>query len=546
MILFAVFILSLFLTIAMVPLVKSMAFKMNIVDIPNSRKVHVHPMPKSGGISMAIGFFVPVLLWVPRDDFVSAVILGSIVIVVFGIIDDIRDIRPREKFLAQIVAALVVIFYGSLKIRFLGNLAPEGFILPDTISIVLTLLVIVGVTNAINLSDGLDGLAGGISMLSFVCIGFLAFRCDNAVIAVMSAAIVGAILGFLRYNTHPATIFMGDAGSQLLGFLSVTFALALTQSNTPYSPVLPLLLIGLPIVDTLTVMLTRMARGISPFKADKQHFHHRLMRLGLHHSEAVSVIYIFQAIFISSALTFRFHSDWVSLVFFLAFSALIIIGFTLAAEKGWRIKRGYFLETVVNDRLRQLKEQKIFIKISFRVIKWGLPLLLFFQCLIPRDIPVYVSIGACCLIGVMIADGFLKKTFRSVILRTSLYLIIPFLIFYGETDTAVWMSTGFRLANNTAFIVLILFVILTMNLTRRKKGIKINPLDFLVFFMILILPNLPSTHFQSLTTRVIAARILVFFFSYDVLLGELREQNGFLAVASMTALGVVALRGFLI
>jgi UDP-GlcNAc:undecaprenyl-phosphate GlcNAc-1-phosphate transferase len=545
MILFAVFILSLFLTISMVPIMKSMAFKMNIVDVPNGRKVHELPMPRSGGISMAIGFFVPVFLWLPRNNFVSAVILGSIVIVVSGIIDDIKNIRPREKFSAQIVAALIVIFYGGLKIKYMGSFAPDGFVLPNSLSIALTLMAMVGITNAINLSDGLDGLAGGISMLSFVCIGFLAYKNGNAIIAIMSVAIAGAILGFLRYNTHPATIFMGDAGSQLLGFLSVTFALTLTQSNTPYGPALPLLLIGFPILDTLTVMLTRIARGISPFKADKQHFHHRLMRLGLYHSEAVFGIYMFQAVFISAAVVFRYYSDWVNLLFFLFFSGLIIIGFTLAGRKGWQVKRGYFLETVVKGRLRRLKERKISIKTSFRAIEWGLPLLFFFHCLIPRHIPLPVSITACGLILLMLGDAFTQKFFRSGILRTGLYLMIPFLIFYGETDPAAWMTRGVRLADSCAFVAIVMFVILTMNLTRRKKGIKITPLDFLVFFMILILPNLPSTHFECPGTKIMVAKILVFFFSYDVLLGELRGQNRSLALASMLALGGVALRGFL-
>ncbi|MCP3875141.1 MAG: undecaprenyl/decaprenyl-phosphate alpha-N-acetylglucosaminyl 1-phosphate transferase, partial [Desulfobacteraceae bacterium] len=262
--LFTVFILSLFLTIALVPVFKRLAFRMHIVDIPNERKVHVTPMPKTGGISIAIGAFVPILIWLPKDHFVSSVLMGAIVIVVFGLIDDIRPLRARQKIVPQILAALIVIFFGGVKITCLGVLAPADCILPWYFSVPLTLLVILGVTNAINLADGLDGLAGGISMLSFILIVFLAYKCGNMAIAIMGIAVVGGIAGFLRYNTHPAVLFMGDAGSQLLGFLSIVFAIVLTQTNTPYSKILALPIIGFPILDTLTVMVERMIKKRSP------------------------------------------------------------------------------------------------------------------------------------------------------------------------------------------------------------------------------------------------------------------------------------------
>jgi len=171
-----------------------------------------------------------------------------------------------------VIAALVIILYGGITIDNLGVLLPEGYLLPKAISILLTLMVIVGVTNAINLSDGLDGLAGGITLLTFICIAYLAFRCENIAIAISAVAAAGAIFGFLRYNTHPAVIFMGDSGSQFIGFLAIVLPVALTQQNTPLSPFLPLIILGFPILDTMTVMTERIADGRSPFVADKKPF----------------------------------------------------------------------------------------------------------------------------------------------------------------------------------------------------------------------------------------------------------------------------------
>ncbi|MCK5508975.1 MAG: undecaprenyl/decaprenyl-phosphate alpha-N-acetylglucosaminyl 1-phosphate transferase, partial [Desulfobacterales bacterium] len=221
--------ISMFITIALIPIFKSLAVRVNVMDVPNDRKVHSYPMPKSGGIAMALGVLVPIFFWVPTTEFVSAVLIGAGIIVIFGLIDDVINLEWKIKLFGQCAAALVVILYGGVKIKCLGMLLPDDVFLPDWFAILFTLIAIVGVTNAINLSDGLDGLAGGISLLSFICIGCLAYCSANIVIALLSIAIVGAILGFLRFNTYPAVLFMGDAGSQLLGFLAVTLSLALTQ-----------------------------------------------------------------------------------------------------------------------------------------------------------------------------------------------------------------------------------------------------------------------------------------------------------------------------
>ncbi len=235
---------SLFITISLVPLFTKMALKFQFVDVPNDRKVHTSPIPRIGGAAMAVGFFAVCLAFMPKDNFANAFLLGAGIIVLFGLADDFFNLGYGIKFASQIVAALVVIFYGGVNIVDFGSLLPDSLSLPGWFSVILTLIVIVGITNAINLSDGLDGLAAGISFLAFGCIAYLAYRVGMMQLMLPALAMTGVTFGFLRFNTYPATIFMGDGGSQLLGFTGIVLAIKLTQESLTLSPVLPLLLFG--------------------------------------------------------------------------------------------------------------------------------------------------------------------------------------------------------------------------------------------------------------------------------------------------------------
>jgi len=544
--LFTIFILSLFLTIALVPVFQRLAFRLHIVDVPDARKVHAVPMPKTGGISMVIGVFIPLLIWIPKDNFISSLLLGTTVIVIFGLVDDIRPLKAWQKIIPQIIAALIVILMGGVKITCLGALAPSEYLLPWFFSIPLTLLVIVGVTNAINLSDGLDGLAGGISMLSFILIAFLAYQSGNMQIALMAVAIVGGILGFLRYNTHPAILFMGDLGSQMLGFLLIIFAIVLTQTNTPYSRVLALPLIGFPILDTLSVMVERMIKKRSPFSPDKNHFHHRLLRFGFFHTEAVLMIYIIQACFIITAFKFRFYSEWIHILGFVIMSCIILISVFIARINRWEFRREGLFDTGVKKRLKVLKEKNIFIRISFGSLRYGFPLVLAFQVVIPAQIPLFFSSTAIVLFFAVAGFYYLNYTrFKEPVLRFSTYLIVPLLIYLTQNDPAPWMTGAWIGINNMAFLGLVLFVVLTMNLTRRRSGFKITPMDILVFIVVLVFPNLPSMHFTEVHIGIILAKTLVLFFCHDVIIGELRSESNILAISTLSILGLLAFRGLI-
>jgi len=535
-----------FITIVLIPIMKGIAVKVNAIDVPSPRKVHTKPIPRIGGVAMAIGTFVPILLWLPGSPLVRSLLIGAIIIVVAGAVDDVRRLGYKAKFAAQVAAALVIILYGGITINNLGVLLPEDYLLPKLISIILTLLVIVGVTNAINLSDGLDGLAGGITLLIFICIAYLAFRCENIAIAIIAVAAAGAIFGFLRYNTHPAVIFMGDAGSQFLGFLAIVLPVALTQQNTPLSPFLPLIILGFPILDTITVITERLAVGRSPFVADKNHFHHKLMRVGMFHTEAVFTIYILQTLLVITAIVFRYYSDWLFILIYVVFSTVVVTGFFYAERTGWRIKRYDLIDIGIKGRLKVLKEKKIAIRLSFSVLRFGLPLLMIGTCFAPENLPTYFSIIALQLIGALIGVWYVKPEWTNGILRLSLYLLVPYLLYYSQTQPAGFFEIALV---KRLYIVfsgsVVFFTVMTLKFTRRQKGFKATPMDFLILFIALVVPNLPGIGISGHHLGLMTAQIIIILFSYEVLIGELRHDLKGLCAATVVALGIIAVKGLI-
>lgn len=364
MLYFSTLLISMFITISLIPLFRRAALKLNVMDVPDSRKIHSCPIPKCGGLAMAFGVLLPVLFWQKADAFVWTFVAATGLIVLFGVADDLRDLNYKTKFAGQIVAALLVILIGGVKITSLGMLLPDGVVLPDWLAVPLTLIVIVGVTNSINLADGLDGLAGGISVFIFVCIGYLAYQTENTAVVILCMAMIGALFGFLRFNSYPAQLFMGDAGSQMLGFTSAVLALCLTQQSAPLSPLLPLILLGFPILDTFLVMAERVRSGKSPFAADKRHFHHKLLAFGLYHSEAVFLIYLLQAFLVSMAFVLRFYSDWLILVAYLVFSGIVLSFFEVVGKTGRQLERpGALLDKTIKFRLSTIKKAALAIKV---------------------------------------------------------------------------------------------------------------------------------------------------------------------------------------
>ena len=267
--------------------------------------MHDHPIPRMGGLAIFLGFLLSVLLFAEITPQLRGMLLGSVIIVVLGIFDDIYSLPAMFKFVVQIVAALVAVFSGNV-IQTLSNpniFSSDLYWDLGVLSIPVSVIWIVAITNAVNLIDGLDGLACGVSTISSMTLLVISLVVSDAPAAILMAALAGSCIGFLPYNLNPAKIFMGDTGSTFLGYvLAVVSIQGLFKFYTIISFAVPFLMLGLPIFDTCFAFIRRIAHGQSPMHADRSHVHHRLIDMGFSQKQAVAVLYIISAILGLSAV----------------------------------------------------------------------------------------------------------------------------------------------------------------------------------------------------------------------------------------------------
>lgn len=311
------------------PLVRKLAFKIKAVDVPSDgRRMHKAPIPRLGGLAIFFGFLCSSLLFSPMTPQFGGMLIGASIIVVLGIFDDIYALPAKPKFLVQIVAALVASLFGNV-ITVLSNpniFSTEPYWNLGVLSIPFTVLWIVAITNAVNLIDGLDGLACGVSTISSMTMLVISLSVSEGPVAILMGALVGACLGFLPYNLNPAKIFMGDTGSTFLGFiLAVASIQGLFKLSAIVSFAVPFLILGLPIFDTCFAILRRLADGRSPMSPDREHIHHRLIDMGFSQKQAVATLYIISAILGLSAVILTTSGIERAIIFFGAFCVAIAI-----------------------------------------------------------------------------------------------------------------------------------------------------------------------------------------------------------------------------
>lgn len=307
------------------PVVRTLAFRVGAVDVPkDNRRMHSHPIPRMGGLAIFFGFLLSVLVFLPLSEQLRGMLLGTSIIVVLGIFDDIYSLPAIPKFLVQIVAALFAVLAGN-RIFILSNLnifSSEPYWELGWLSIPISVLWIVGITNAVNLIDGLDGLACGVSTISSMTLLVIALTVSEPDVAILMAALSGASIGFLPYNLNPAKIFMGDTGSTFLGFILATVSIqGLFKFYTIISFAVPFLMLGLPIFDTCFAILRRVSKGQSPMSPDRGHIHHRLIDMGFSQKQAVAVLYVVSAILGLSAVVLTTSGVVKAMLFLMALCA---------------------------------------------------------------------------------------------------------------------------------------------------------------------------------------------------------------------------------
>lgn len=341
------FAIALIVALLLTPLVKKFAFLVGAIDKPNHRKVHTRIMPRMGGLAIYLAFvvaFFSVITLIPEGtllgkdlNLLKAVLVGGTIIIITGAFDDRFELSAKLKLVLQIVAAAIVVFGFDISIDFVSTPFGENMQqINDWIGIPVTILWIVGVTNAINLIDGLDGLASGVSGIAIATILIMAIIMGIQPVILLSTLLLGGIVGFLRYNFYPAKIFMGDSGSLFLGFCLAMLSLISFKQVTLVSFVIPLLIIGVPLSDTFFAIVRRLVNKRPIFAPDKGHLHHRLQDLGFSHRRTVLLIWGIAAIFgamaiIQSAVIKLNGANWVTfavvcIVIFLAQIGAEVIG----------------------------------------------------------------------------------------------------------------------------------------------------------------------------------------------------------------------------
>lgn len=315
-------------SILITPLVKKLAYKMGATDRPNTRKVHQTLMPRMGGVAIYLAFLLGIFILQPENQFSTSIMIGSGIIVLTGILDDIYELSAKVKLLAQIAAASIIVFYGGLQITFI-NLPFGGLFEFGYLSIPFTFLWIIGITNAINLIDGLDGLAAGVSSIAIFAISGMAILMGNTYVVLVGSILLVSTLGFLYHNFYPAKIFMGDTGALFLGFMISVLSLLGFKNVTFVSFIVPVIILGVPISDTIFAILRRIINNHPLSAPDKSHLHHCLLRVGYTHRQTVLIIYAMSAFFSMVAVIFSQAKVW-GAMFLVTVLAIII---ELIAEK---------------------------------------------------------------------------------------------------------------------------------------------------------------------------------------------------------------------
>ena len=400
----------------------------------------------------------------------------------------------------------------------------------------------VGMINAINHSDGLDGLAGGLSVLSLSCMAYLGFLTEGTKVVAIAVSVLGGVIGFLRYNTFPARVFMGDSGSQFLGFTLGFLAVLLTQDVNPaLSPALPALLLGLPVVDIIAVFVQRVYHGMNWFRATRNHIHHRLLELGFHHYEAVVIIYSIQMFFIASAILLSYESDALILLLYLGTCVLVFLFLIMAERSRWRAHRRHGKSRFA-ALVQRIKRHRYFTHGTTRVVGGVIPIMFLGTSIltsqIPRDFGLSASVLAVILALVLI---FGEK--ESIVLRAVSYVTAAFIVYFetkyiGGKYAAVY-GIGIGL-----YALLAISVWLGVRYASDSE-FRVSPMDFLVIFVVLTVGVISRDHFRQELLGVMVVKLVILFYGCELIFAKLKNRWNSLTVSTLIALSILSARSLI-
>lgn len=531
------------ISMTIIPVMVRLAPRLGMIDRPDPRKVHAVPIPRAGGIGIVVGTLIPVAIWLPINDLLQAYLFGSLVLLAFGAWDDARELGHYVKFVGQFLAVITVVYYGNLYVTHLPFLDAG---LPATIGKPFTVFAMVGVINALNHSDGLDGLAGGMSLLSLSAIAYLAYLTDESaarnVTILIALATLGGVFGFLRYNTHPAKVFMGDGGSQFLGFTLGFLAVYLIENVNPaLSPALPALYLGLPIIDILGVFAQRVYHGMNWFLASKNHIHHRLLELGFEHYEAVVINYSIQTLFVGCAIFLGYESDLLILSIYFGVIILLYTFLTVAERRGWRAHRVSRVSRLTNA-INAIKANELFRTAPVRIIGFAIPLLFVSVSLlaahVPRDFGIVSAVLAVTLVLYLAA-----RVAADSIIAQAIYYVTAAFVVYLETRHIGQKIPMFSALEIVYFTILVLAIGLAIRYGE-KSSFKTTPMDYLILIVLFgsfVLHNMTN----KVEIELIAAKLIVVFYGCELIVSRMRSKFNALNISAVVALAMLAYRGLI-
>ena len=535
------FIVGMVVTMAWLPVFVRLANKWLIIDQPGARKVHTAPVPRVGGIAMAFGVFIAALLTMRLQPADIWFLVAAGVLIAFGVLDDRFDLDYRIKLIGQLLAVNIVVLAGDVRIQTIA--LDDRLWLPGWVSLPLTVFFLVGVTNAVNLADGLDGLAGGTTFLCLCAVALLSSIGVSGSSTALALAFAGAVLGFLRFNTYPASVFMGDAGSQLLGFSIGVLSIRATQSlSSEISAAIPILLLAVPILDTLSVMVQRIGEGRSPFSPDKNHIHHKLLALGFDHHEAVMVIYVAQGALFVSAYFLRYESDVVILGFVAAFFAVTISAFQIAARTGWRLREAGKNpgDSPLPRFLNVIQHPGVIPRLSYLALSGAVgiyaALIVFDTVTLSSDFRVLVIALLIVIVGF---SAVLRIAPLNVVEKAALYVTATVLVYLDAV-----VLPEHRILSVVGWVAVAVAAVATAVRLRlsNDRRFQLTPLDLIVLFMALVVPSLPGTLHLPHGGALAIAKLVILFYAIEMLVSRLELRAVWVRIGAAAVLAGLVIR----
>lgn len=547
---FYIFLTSMFTSLVLIPNISRLAVSIGIFDGVDERKTHKGAIPRLGGIAIFFAVLLGVILFTEIDRHVRGFLAGGVVIFLTGLTDDLEQISPKKKFLGEVVAALLVTVIGGIRLTTLGDLFGTGVIHLGYLSIPFTVFGIVGVINAINLVDGLDGLAGGVTAIATAAIGVLAYISGDHALLGVCAALLGAVVGFLKFNSYPARIFMGDGGSLFLGYCLAVLSIHLvefTQAHGEGSVLTPLIILAVPVFDTLFVMGRRLVAGKGLFSPDRTHIHHRFMGLGLGHKSTVVLVYglsYFLAVYAVMSRHLPDRSQLNNLVLLLAFFSLTnwVLARMLARNENLFLRDDRSLLNFFAYRWMVRYSHRFLVLVKYLVLAiLVLPLLSFGESSL-------AAASIALLLVILTAMLYQQRDESSnLFLQLTVYFNAAFLVFVVENDGRASELAGMPLHLVSTALFLLLFVCSGALLLLRKKSKSLidSPLEYFLLFIAITIPLLPDDVTGTFHLLTVAGKSMLLIFGMKLVFLLKARRNRKIIAATVLGLLFIALKGLL-